>query len=68
MKLKGSRKVAFGAFALVVLGAGFALCAWKPEVVVAFSAFATAVVSCLTAVVIGNVGEHVAGRGQEPKA
>jgi hypothetical protein len=69
MRMKGARKVAFGAYALAILSGGYALCAFRPEAHVSFGAFATAVVSILTAVVIGNVGEHVAQRGaQEPKA
>lgn len=55
---KGSRKVVFGALALVSLGAGFALCVFKPVGFTGFGAYATAVVSVLAAVVAGNVGEH----------
>lgn len=65
MKWKGWRKVAFGALALSVLSGGVALCAWKTEAAVVYPAFATAVCAVVTAVVAGNIGEHVVGRGQE---
>lgn len=65
MKMKGSRKVLFGAIALAVLGGAFALTAFKPDAAVSFSAFATAVVTITGIVIAGNFGEHVASRGQE---
>jgi hypothetical protein len=59
------RKVTFGAVGLLSLVAGLGLClrfATAGQVV--FGAFAAAVVSIVTAVVLGNVGEHIAKRGQ----
>lgn len=66
MKIKGWRKALFGVAALMFLSGGYGFCAWKPEVLVGFGAYATAVVSICGLVVAGNVGEHAVAP-REPK-
>ena len=62
----GHRKLMFGFVGLFFLVGGLALCLQRGEVgQVAFPAYATAVVTIVTAVVLGNVGEHLAQRGQK---
>jgi hypothetical protein len=64
-KLKGVRKLVFGALALLFLAGGYVFTLYKPVGLTTFPAYVTGVVSILSAVVFGNVGEHAASRGQE---
>lgn len=66
---RGLRKLYVYTLGVAALGLGLWACS-LPNVAVAYAAFATAVVSLATAVVLGNVGEHIAGRGksEEPKS
>lgn len=62
--MTGYRKVAFGFLGLSVLLLGYSLTLAWPAGAVAFPAFATAVVSVVVSVTVGNVGEHLAKKGQ----
>ena len=62
MKLRGIRKLVFGGAGLGALLAGYAACAFAGHLTVAFSAYATGVVSIVGLVVAGNVGEHATER------
>lgn len=63
--VKGLRKLAFGFTGLLFLLCGLALCLrYAAAGQVIFSAYATALVTIVTAVVLGNVGEHLSKRGQ----
>lgn len=62
--MKGNRKVLFGAYALAALLGGLWLCAHYGSVGQAlFAPFATTVGAVVTAIVAGNVGEHLANKG-----
>ena len=64
MKTYG-RKVAFGVFAMLATLAALWLCLYYPTAgAVLFPAYATFAGSVVVAVVVGNVGEHMAKRGQ----
>jgi hypothetical protein len=63
--MKHGRKVFFGVVGLGALVGGLSLCLrYAAPGQVVFPAFATAVVTIVSAVVLGNVGEHLAKRGQ----
>lgn len=62
--MRGHRKliVFFGAATFLLAGLLFCL-AWEGAGAVVFSPYATAIVTLATAVVLGNVGEHLAKKG-----
>lgn len=61
--MRGKRKLAFGFVGLVFLVGGLALCLqFKDPGQVIFASYAAALVTIVTAVVLGNVGEHFAQR------
>ena len=60
--MTGLRKLIFGGLGLLTLAAGYGATLAYPSGHVSFPAFATAVVSTVAAVVIGNVGEYLATR------
>lgn len=65
MKTLG-RKVQFGIIAMVLTLFALVFCLRFPESgAVLFPAYATFAAAVVTAVVVGNVGEHMAQRGQK---
>ncbi len=61
--MKGWRKLIFGLLGLLFLAGAFAACLRWPEAgKVLFATFAAADVGIVSAVVVGNVGEHFAQR------
>lgn len=59
------RKVAFGIISLGALLGGLSVCVYAGQSgAVLFPAYATTVGAIVTAVVVGNVGEHLAKKGQ----
>lgn len=59
-----TRKVTMLSLGLGALFGGLALSVWTAAGGVAFPAFATAVSAITTAAILGNVGEHMAGKGK----
>lgn len=52
---------------LVALLSGLAIAVWNVNGPIAYTAFATAVTTCVSAAILGNVGEHFAGPRAESK-
>jgi hypothetical protein len=60
-----SRKIVMLWSGLGTLTLGLGVAVWAPQGGVAFPAFATAVTACVSAAILGNVGEHVAKKGAQ---
>ncbi len=62
--MKGFRKLIVFAVSVGALLAGFTLCAFFPAIIPAFATLATGIAAVTAAAMAGNVGEHLAQRGQ----